>query len=165
MIVTDLSRLTSECKDVSLFEADDILKKLDEELSKSASGVGLAANQIGIDAKVCIVKYRRLIQLVNPVIIELNGLREFHSEGCLSFPGEFITTKRYDEVFVKDLLYPDGRIFLGFEAVAVQHEIGHLYGEVMHNYQIPKLKPNDKCWCGSGTKYKKCHSGLTVGIE
>ena len=161
MIVTDKEELTKSCKYVSLLEAPSILKSLEEELEKAGSGVGLAANQIGIDARVCIIKYKDIIHLVNPEIVALEDLREFHYEGCLSFPGEFIWTKRYNEVFIKDSLHPSGIVCTGFEAVVVQHEIGHLNGETMHDYQIPRLSRNDLCWCGK-KKYKKCHMGKII---
>jgi len=163
MIVTNREELQRECKDVSLFEAQEIAKKLVEQLEQSSTGVGLAANQIGIDAKVCIIKSKELIVLVNPIIIETFDRMLFRNEGCLSFPGEWVTTARYNEVFIKDLLHPAGIVSTGFEAVVIQHEVGHLYGEIMHDYivEVPKGR-NDRCWCGSGKKYKKCCLGKEI---
>lgn len=163
MIITNEEQLKKECKDISLFEAQNIITKLFEELAKNQTGIGLAANQIDIDAKVCVVKVGEPFALVNPKIVSLYDLREFYNEGCLSYPGKFILSKRYNEVLVKDLLHPAGIICVGLEAVVVQHEVGHLYGEVMYDYQILKLGRNDKCWCGSGKKYKSCHDGCLIG--
>ena len=71
MIVTSRKSLKKECRDVSLFEAADIIKKLEVELQNSKQpGIGLAANQIGIDAKVCIIRTKNKLDLVNPIIIE-----------------------------------------------------------------------------------------------
>jgi len=163
MIVTNEEELRKECKNISLFEATPILVQLEKELAKSSTGIGLAANQIGIDAKVCIIKYKELIKLVNPVIIKTYDKRLFLNEGCLSFPGERVNTARYNEILVKDVLYPAGIICTGIEAVAVQHEIDHLYGKTMHDYvvEIPAGR-NSLCWCGSGKKYKKCCLGKEI---
>ena len=164
-IITDASLLKAECNDVKLlFDGGVIIEKLEEELAKSKTpGVGLAANQIGINEKVCIIRIKDVaINLVNPKIIEKYDLREFRNEGCLSFPNQYLTTKRYNEVFVKDDIHPSGIVCVGLEAVVVQHEIGHLYGETMMDYAIKIPGRNDKCWCDSGKKYKKCHLGKEI---
>lgn len=163
MIVTDKSKLTVECKDVSIFEGMNIAARLDEELNKSPSpGIGLAANQIGIDAKVCIIRTSKSLDLINPVIVELSDLGEFDNEGCLSFPEQWVTTRRYSEVLVRDLLHPEGIVATGLEAVVIQHEVGHLYGDTMFQYRIERPAPNAPCWCGSGKKYKNCHKGKVI---
>jgi peptide deformylase len=158
MIVTNKSELTKECRDVSLIEANNILQLLEKELANSKiAGVGLAANQIGLDAKICIIRAQNKIDFINPTIIEQYDLMEFGNEGCLSFPGQWLLTKRYNEILVKDLWHPAGIILVGVDAVVAQHEIGHLYGETMFEYQIERPQVNAKCWCGSDRKYKKCH--------
>ena len=154
--------LKSICRDASVFDAPAVIEKLVKELNNSKNGVGLAANQIGIDLNVCIVQVKELITLVNPKIIEKYDLMEFHNEGCLSFPGEFVITKRYNEVVVKDFTHPAGIVCVGFEAVAVQHECSHLLGQTMHDYEIKIPARNDLCWCGSNKKYKVCHKNLKI---
>lgn len=163
MIITNIKELRAECKDVSLFEAQEIIIKLEEELSKSKTGIGLAANQIGIDAKVCIVRVKEFCALVNPVIVETFDRSLFLGEGCLSFPGKFVNTARCNEILIKDLLHPAGLVCTGFEAVVVQHEVGHLYGKVMYDFavEVPTGR-NDLCWCGSNRKYKKCCLGKEI---
>lgn len=165
MIVTDEIKLRNECEDASIFEAQIIISKLDKELGfSSTKGIGLAANQIGINKKVCIIRtVEEKLDLVNPVIIDKYDLSLFTNEGCLSFPDQWITTKRYNEVMVKDLLHPAGVVCTGLMAVVVQHEVGHLYGETMYDYQIKvPAGPNMPCWCGSKKKFKKCHMGKEI---
>lgn len=163
MITTDENQLRYECKDVSIFEGMDIISSLEDELLNSTvSGVGLAANQIGIDAKVCIIRANDSLDLINPKIEEYAYLQEFENEGCLSFPNKWLLTKRYSEILVKDLLHPNGVVATGINAVIIQHEVGHLYGETMYDYQIERPGPNLKCWCGSDKKYKKCHMGRVI---
>lgn len=159
MIITDEKLLRKECKDASIFEASEIIAKLEYELKNStAPGIGLAANQIGIDSKVFILRTPYIsLDFVNPKIIDKRDLRLLKNEGCLSFPGIYLTTKRYNEIFVIDFFRPNGIVCTGLEAVVVQHETGHLYGETMFDYQIVEPKINEKCWCNSGLKYKRCH--------
>ena len=158
MIITDESKLKKECRDVSLLEAQGIIYNLDNELTDSnIKGVGLAANQIGIDAKVCIIRSNNKLNLVNPKIINKYDLSLFRNEGCLSYPNQSIMTQRFSEIVVRDLLHPAGIICIGIDAVIVQHEVGHLYGKTMFDYQVQIPEgPNSKCWCGSNKKYKKC---------
>ena len=100
---------------------------------------------------------------INAEIIEKHNLMEFDNEGCLSFPGKIITTKRYNEIMITDLLRPNGIVATGLEAVVIQHEIGHTFGEIMFDYQITRPKSrNLKCWCNSGKKYKKCHMNKII---
>ena len=163
MIITDKEQLRKECKDVSIFEAQDIVTKLEAELQNSnIIGIGLAANQIGIDAKVCIIRTEESLNLANPVIVEKHDLMVFRREGCLSFPNKWITTKRYNEILITDLFHPAGVVCTGLEAVVVQHEIGHLFGELMYDYQIKIPGRNIPCWCGSERKFKKCCLGKEI---
>jgi len=165
MVITDTNLLRQPCRNVSIFEAQDIITKLEIELSAPGiKGVGLAAIQIGILVNVCIIRSGLIkINLINPTIVAKYDLRMFKNEGCLSFPEQWFTTKRHNEIFVKDLIYPTGMVFVGLEAVIVQHEIGHLNGELMHDYAISlPLGPNSLCWCGGGKKWKKCHMGSEI---
>lgn len=129
---------------------DDVLRKVcrsqltfDERLAQmlddmaetmyKADGCGLAASQIGILRRVCIVDVGDgLIELVNPVIVESSGV-QYEEEGCLSFPGEYGKTKRpmHVKVRAQDRF---GTTFTvegsGLKARAFCHEIDHLDGIV-----------------------------------
>lgn len=149
--------------DVSLFEANDIAKKLIEELDKpGVYGIGLAAPQIGIYKNVFVVKTTEGIKtFANPEIIEQTDLMEFEGEGCLSFPGKYLFTKRYNQIRIKDDINGE-LVVVGMDAVVIQHEYSHLIGQTMFNYEIKRPGVNDKCWCGSDKKYKKCHMGKII---
>ena len=132
---------------------DDTLKKVcrtqltfDERLASllddmkdtmyAADGCGLAASQVGVLRRVCIVDVGDgLIELVNPVIIETEGKQE-EQEGCLSFPGEYGTTVRPMTVKVRaqdrfgNTFTAEGE---GLKARAFCHEIDHLDGIVFKN--------------------------------
>ena len=116
----------------------EIGNKLLEALRKHESGVGLAANQIGIDARVCVIKVNKPIILVNPVVIGKFGKISFQ-EGCLSFPGDYILTERYANIAVNSDNH-DTTLFFSvdqdiLECVCVQHEIDHLNGIIMYDRQ------------------------------
>lgn len=138
-ILLDNEMLNHPCKKVEdIEEGVRIGKLLLRELERANNGVGLAANQIGIDARVCVIKVDRPVILVNPVI--KNSFKKiFFPEGCLSFPGEQVTTVRYANIAVQADNH-DGILLFGesslLECVCVQHEIDHLNGITMYDRQI-----------------------------
>lgn len=148
-------------------EGKEIIKKLEEELNSAPrEGAGLAAPQIGINKRVAIIRDPEgdNVDLINPVIIEkLYGFVN-KGEGCLSLPGIEVDTTRYNEIFVKDDLHPEGFVAVGFTAVAIQHEVDHTESILIMDRGIGKYKVgrNDPCPCGAmkngkPIKYKRCH--------
>ena len=110
---------------------DDMREKLEE-----SGGVGLAAPQVGILRRVCIVEDSEgeIIELVNPEIVELAGEPEEGGEGCLSCPGVTVPVKRqpWARVQYYDL---DGELWEiegdGLLGRCLQHEIDHLNGKTL----------------------------------
>ena len=107
-----------------------ILDDMKETMYK-ADGVGLAAPQVGILRRFCIVDVGDgLIELVNPVIMEQSG-SQIGQEGCLSIPDECGEVERpmYVKVRAQDRF---GNNFVvegeGLKARALCHEIDHLDG-------------------------------------
>lgn len=97
----------------------------------AAEGVGLAAPQVGIMRRYCIVDVGDgLIELINPVIIETSG-EQTGMEGCLSLPGESAEVTRPMEVTVR-AQDRNGKFFTvtgeELKARAFCHEIDHLDG-------------------------------------
>ena len=111
-----------------------IITLLDDmtETLHDANGVGLAAPQVGVLRRVCLVETEDtgLVELINPVIIESEGEQEA-LEGCLSIPGEWGYTRRPEKVTVR-ALNRKGEEFPvsaeGLGARAFCHEIDHLDG-------------------------------------
>ena len=98
-------------------------------------GVGLSANQIGMDvrafAMIRDIEYNDVIVCFNPVILKTYGELVSCEEGCLSFPDKFINVNRRDIIDVKyeDEEGRDHKIKLsGFAARVFQHEFDHLEG-------------------------------------
>ena len=62
--------INKKLKEVSVEEGMEIATKLFQILNKGEDGIGLAANQVGIDASVAVLNVREPIILINPVIEE-----------------------------------------------------------------------------------------------
>jgi peptide deformylase len=102
----------------------------------AAPGIGLAANQIGVAARVCIVdltagdKAGELRVFVNPEVREIEG-REVGEEGCLSFPEIALDIERPQRATI-EALDLEGKRFVvegeGLLARVMLHEIEHLDG-------------------------------------
>ncbi|MFI1254103.1 peptide deformylase [Streptomyces netropsis] len=135
--------LHRECKDVTEF--DDKLAQLIDDMfasQRTAEGVGLAANQIGVDLKVFIYDcpddegVRHTGVICNPVLDELPADRRVlddSNEGCLSVPTAYAALARPDYAVVRgqdakgDPIAIEGT---GYFARCLQHETDHLYGRL-----------------------------------
>ena len=118
----------------SVLAFDEKLAQLLDDMKETmykAEGVGLAAPQVGILKRVCIVDVGDgLIELINPVIIEQDG-SQTGGEGCLSSPGEYGDVTRPMNVTVR-AQDRNGNTFTvsgsELKARAFCHEIDHLNG-------------------------------------
>ena len=91
MIIKDISELKTRCEEITDYEeAEKIAAKLLKELANSKKGIGLAANQIGINKRVCVINVKEPLVMVNPKIVEKSEEYFFFPEGCLSFPNKKI---------------------------------------------------------------------------
>lgn len=97
----------------------------------NADGVGLAAPQVGILRRYCIVDVGDgLIELINPVVISTSG-EQTGTEGCLSLPGRYEDVTRPMKVKVRAQDRNGKNIIVkgeGLKARALLHEIDHLDG-------------------------------------
>ena len=105
-------------------------------------GVGLSANQIGIDARAFAmmrdIETNDVIVCFNPRIIKRYEDYVWFEEGCLSFPDEIINVHRPDKIVVKyeDEDKKDHKIKLdGLAARVFLHEYDHLQGIVFTERQ------------------------------
>lgn len=161
MIVTDINELRNPITEATKDEGLDIISKLEQVLLETKpTGIGLAAPQIGIKKKVAIIRFEKYsINLINPIIVKREQLAISYNEGCLSLPNTKIDAQRYKEIFIKDLLHPEGLVGLDEIAIILQHEIDHLEGILIIDRATGKnkIKRNDLCPCNSKKKWKKCH--------
>ena len=185
MIIKDKTKLQEKCLPVSIKEGEEIATKLLHELRQSEDGIGLAANQIGINKRVCVVNVNNPIVLINPEIIEQSEEKFVFPEGCLSFPDSKVRTTRNVSIKVKSDNHKEVLSFNAeskdindaFECVCVQHEIDHLNGITMFDRefkQVPikregkKIGRNEKVTITDGDetkvmKYKKAQLLIESG--
>jgi peptide deformylase len=113
----------------------------------AAPGVGLAAPQVGAHERVIVLDVdhenmgRRLIKLINPVIVEREGSIVWE-EGCLSVVDYTAEVTRAKRVLVKGWTPDEKEIEIEGEdllAVALQHELDHLDGKLFID-RISRLK-------------------------
>lgn len=129
--------LRIRAREVETFDGD--LKRLVERMSRlmeEASGVGLAAPQVGILQRVFVFHREEdeVEAVVNPRIVDGSEERETDEEGCLSIQGVRVPVERSASVVVEGR-DPDGgelRLELaGLPARVAQHEIDHLDGTLI----------------------------------
>ena len=188
MIIKDKIKLQEKCSPVSVKEGEEIGVRLLHELRESENGIGLAANQIGIQKRVCVINVKEPLVLINPRIVEKSKEQFIFPEGCLSFPDDKIKTTRYQDIVVEADNHKGKLSFSAnsndindaFECVCVQHEIDHLDGITMFDREFKqepivkgvnapkKIGRNEKVTITKGTeskilKYKKAQPMLEDG--
>ena len=188
MIIKDKTKLQEKCSPVSVKEGEEIGVRLLHELRESKNGIGLAANQIGMQKRVCVVNVKEPLVLINPKIVEKSKEQFVFPEGCLSFPDSKIKTIRHQDIVVEADNHDDRLSFSAnsqdindaFECVCVQHEIDHLDGITMFDREFKsepiinginapkKIGRNEKVTITKGTeskvlKYKKAQPMLEDG--
>jgi len=172
MIITEMKQLQLMCEEVkTVKEGEEIGAQLLKELTESENGIGLAANQIGINKRVCVINVKEPLVLINPRIVEHSEEQFMFAEGCLSFPGEHIKTGRHVSVVVETDNH-EGKLSFSaesenindaFECACVQHEIDHLDGITMFDravvaqpYRAPeKIGRNERVIITDGKKTKE----------
>ena len=145
MIITEEAKLRTLCEEVkTIKEGEEIGAQLLKELTESNNGIGLAANQVGINKRVCIINVKEPLILVNPRIVEQSEEQFMFAEGCLSFPGKHVRTGRHTSVIVEADNH-EGKLSFSaesedindaFECACVQHEIDHLDGITMFDRSV-----------------------------
>ena len=136
--------LTKVCRPVTEFNSrlHELLDDMVETLA-DANGAGLAAPQVGVLRRVCIVMDEdsgEYIELINPEIVAQSG-EQTGLEGCLSVPGKWGIVTRPNVVRVR-AQDRDGQWFEaeGEELTArafcheIEHLDGHLYTEHIDHF-------------------------------
>lgn len=114
-------------------EADYLAYSLVETMGYYG-GLGLSANQCGINKRICVINMGEQAWIMfNPQIIEKSEKVADFSEGCLSYPGLYVKIGRPDHIKVRFQALGGQTVeheFDGLTAVCVQHELDHLDGIV-----------------------------------
>jgi len=147
--------LRKRAHEVKRFDAD--LATLVQDMAETmrhSNGVGLAAPQVGITARVIVVETPqdedepgsgRLYTVINPKIARASKEMLDGLEGCLSIPGYVGEVTRHAAVTVKGQGIEGRKVRFkaqGFVARVFQHEIDHLHGVLY----IDKLTEPDRLW-------------------
>ena len=122
----------------------DFQRILDDlvQCMRDRQGIGLAANQVGLVVRVCVIegtgwRHRTPTVLINPEIYRRKG-RKLHVEGCLSLPETQVQVPRSELVWIRALNRygkPQnyGKVGGKFGWIA-QHEVDHLEGRLISDY-------------------------------
>jgi len=107
-------------------------------LMRVNKGIGLAGPQVGITQRMFVSQIQnQILCMINPVILSWTG-RANMAEGCLSLPDVHVNVKRHGEIEVAGYsvrgLKQRYRV-QGLWARVVQHEIDHLDGRLIIDYQ------------------------------
>ena len=122
------------------------LKKEMVDLMLASNGIGLSANQVGLDAQVFVMgdSAENSTICINPTVLQYTEETVDDVEGCLSFPNIFVKIKRpkeilaewYDENLEKQTVKIEG-----YSAKCYLHELDHLLG-ITFKDRASKLKWN-----------------------
>ena len=114
-------------------------------LMRDASGIGLAATQVGVLRRVFVFQPtdHDVLAIVNPQLTKLSEEKEVADEGCLSIQGVTVPVERAVAATVvgKDENGADVRYELeGYAARCAQHEVDHLDGVLMLDRTTPEAR-------------------------
>ena len=114
-------------------------------LMQRSGGIGLAAPQVGIAMRFFVAQIgRRSLCLVNPAIVTRDGSAHM-TEGCLSLPGVDVNVTRNAQIEVQGFDVrgrSQNHRLEGLWARVIQHEIDHLDGILICDYQNKKDNAN-----------------------
>ena len=110
------------------------------------NGIGLSANQVGLDAQVFVMgdSVTNAMICINPTILEYTKETVLDTEGCLSFPNVYVKVQRPKEIlaeFYNENLEKQTVKIQGYSAKCYLHEWDHLQG-VTFKDRVSKLKWN-----------------------
>lgn len=183
-IVTDLEYLSRPCEPVlTKEEGEELAAKLFRVITDKKDGAGLAANQININRRVCVVNVNQPLYFINPKYEPVIEDGKFvYLEKCMSTPFQLVRTERWKHIKITaDNLADGSEIDVSnvpakfimdsidvYELAVIQHEIDHLDGILSYDRKYyPKpisvekmYSRNDKIQIQKGKeiieiKYKK----------
>jgi len=148
--------LRKKCKEIPR-NSKDLQNLIDNmfETMMDASGVGLAAPQVGESIRMFTMNSNNIVEdnypeetgykraFINPKIIIENDEPVVYNEGCLSIPAIREDITRPVEITIKYLdrqFKPKAETFFGINARIIQHEFDHINGVLFTDYLTPLKK-------------------------
>jgi len=115
-----------------------LIKDMHETMIE-ASGVGIAAPQVGVSERIFLMTLdnKKVIAMINPEILEISEEVEWGEEGCLSLPNQWGQVERAPGVIIRFMDIKGQTVsmkFFDFEAREIQHELDHLNGVLFTDY-------------------------------
>ena len=111
-----------------------------KETMRSAEGVGLSANQVGVDASFFVAEVEdKFYAIFNPEIVKTSTDTEPLEQGCLSVSDKRVDVTRPYQITLKGFDKNKKRLRIkawGFLAHVFQHEVDHLNGKLITDYKI-----------------------------
>ena len=99
---------------------------------KLYGGIGLSANQCGVQARVFVMYLNNdIITCINPEVVETSSELERSKEGCLSFPGMYLTIPRNEWIIAEFINEHGVRMRARLDGIAARcflHELDHMNG-------------------------------------
>jgi len=125
-------RKVPETFDFEIANAQELADTLWEECRR-LKGLGLSANQVGIDSKVFVMGSDETNRknVFNPQVVSVSKDTELAREGCLSYPGLWLSVKRPKQVTLSYQTVDGTHVvetFVGLQARIAQHEFDHMEG-------------------------------------
>ncbi len=108
------------------------------------NGIGLAAIQVNIKKSIIVINITKKIILINPKIINRKGSIRIE-EKCLSIPNYKLKIKRSNILKISNFNIKGEKYFIytkGILSICIQHEIDHLKGKLLIDYDIKYKKKN-----------------------
>ncbi len=110
-----------------------------KQTMRDAEGVGLAANQVGIDAAFFVAEVEnKFYAIFNPEIVKSSKETDILEQGCLSVPEKRVEVTRPVEIVLKGFDKNGKRLKIrawGFLAQVFQHEVDHLNGTLIIDHK------------------------------
>ena len=127
-----LTTLLTEDFDFEDPQTDPVQLAIDMvEFMREKKGLGLAANQVGLNFRMFAMEGEPARVCFNPKIVSQSDEQVLLEEGCLSFPGLVVKVKRSRHCRIR-FTGPNGEVyteqFTGMTARVIQHEVEHLDG-------------------------------------
>lgn len=120
------------------FDLYSLIKSMNEIFTDHPFAVGIAAPQLGVNARVFMTKINGQQRVfVNPKIIKKFGSFTSKIEGCLSLPATTVNVSRHNNVYIE--FYDENwirhkEVFSDMLARVIQHEQDHLNGKLITDY-------------------------------
>ena len=132
-IIHDILFLSKKSEPATVLDAQVIRDLQDTLKANEDRCVGMAANMIGVNKCILVcMAGPMMLTMVNPKILSREGVYSTE-EGCLCHEGER-PARRYQKIrvaYLDEHFQPQERLFMGYPAQIIQHEMDHFQGTII----------------------------------